>query len=753
MKTNNIKQILLMLSLVISCNALFGQVSQGGTPYSLQKGLKNTSGETAILSKEVTKLEMPAVPRGEIEAIRQNNALGGLSYQFGYPFEVEIDVKNAATVDLLDVGRLYRLSIASKDARSLNLIFKNYVLPKGAKLFIYSTDLKDIKGAFTSYNNKRSGQLATLPVKGSEIIVEYFEPYFTEAEGQLVIGQVSHDFTGVVAESGSVEDNFGNSGDCQVDVNCVEGNDWQVEKRAVCKIVINGTGTCSGVLLNNTDQNGRPFFLTANHCICDQATADNSLFIFNYESPTCSGTDGPSDQCISGATIRANRAESDFALLELSLLPLATYNPHYAGWDRNNTQPSDGVGIHHPRGDVKKISTHHLTPETTDCMDDDFNGICSTVFLPNDNFWKIHPWTATTNGHSVTESGSSGSPLFNSNHHVIGQLWGAPGCANDNCTDPSNDVANYGKIWASWDLGGTAGTQLQNWLDPLNEAPLTLNGANPCGQGIFENLNLSHVVASGEVELHQVTKNISSTSVVQAGADVTYRAGESIDLNPGFEAQAGSNFLAEIVPLDCVPGCFPISIDLLPNVFTPNGDGINDQLCYNTTNATSFEFQAFNRWGNLVHSSSGPVIDDQACVWNGAGSCGGCWYAVIITFRNECDERTEVYGVTIFTGRKSMRNATGSNSSTFQALEVEKESLDFDIYPNPNTGSFSIRINTTNKLAYTVDIINAVGASVFHMDDLSDPTVTINAEDLAPGIYYVRLNNGDTIITKKMIAQ
>ena len=348
-------------------------------------------------------------------------------------------------------------------------------------------------------NLAKKGQYSTSPnpnvgcviVKGEEIIVEYFEPYYTNIEPKLVIGSVNHDFIGFITESGSIPNSFGNSGPCQVDVNCVEGSNWQTEKRSVCKILMNGTGLCSGALMNNTNFDGRSYFLTANHCICNATEANNSLFIFNYESPTCGGGDGSTSHCISGATLRATRAATDFSLLELSLKPPAAYNPHYAGWDRSNTATQGGVGIHHPSGDVKKISTHNITPVTSTCMNFNHDGGCGTAFYPNNNFWRVHPWSATTNGQSVTEGGSSGSPLFNNDRRVIGQLFGAGFCPNNNCSNPNNDWANYGKIWASWDMGGTAGSQLQNWLDPSNSPLLTLNGVNICPDGVLDNLTFN----------------------------------------------------------------------------------------------------------------------------------------------------------------------------------------------------------------------------------------------------------------------
>ena len=106
---------------------------------------------------------------------------------------------------------------------SLNLIFKEYKLPRGSKLFIYSKNGEHIRGAFTSNNNKKSERLPTLPVKGEELVVEYFEPYFSDFDGKLVIGKVNHDFIGIVSGQGEIDDDFGSSGNCQVDVNCTEG--------------------------------------------------------------------------------------------------------------------------------------------------------------------------------------------------------------------------------------------------------------------------------------------------------------------------------------------------------------------------------------------------------------------------------------------------------------------------------------------------------------------------------------------------
>lgn len=106
----------------------------------------------------------------------------------------------------------------------------------------------------------------------------------------------------------------------------------------------------------------------------------------------------------SGAVVVANNANTDFALLQLTEDPKDRIGvtPYYLGWDRSGTPLTGSVGIHHPRGDIKKIATYTITPPNSDCLDDFIAG----NFYSNENFWRIN-WASTANGHSVTEGGMS----------------------------------------------------------------------------------------------------------------------------------------------------------------------------------------------------------------------------------------------------------------------------------------------------------------------------------------------------------
>jgi hypothetical protein len=249
--------------------------------------------------------------------------------------------------------------------------------------------------------------------------------------------------------------------------------------------------------MNNTALDCKRYILTALHCGVGATTSNlNSwVFRFNFEATMCTGqadTYGTSSNQFTGCIRRADSNDnggdtgSDFLLVEIS----STTNPtwwsgvYFNGWTRSTTMTAGGVGIHHPAGSNKKISTFTATPVTTSW------GIAGT-------HWRIF-WTATSNGHGVTEGGSSGSPIFNSSGLVFGTLTGGASY----CTATGSPDA-YGKMSYHWTSNGTtSATQLKGWLDPTNSGVTTLAGSyTPC---------LSTSVLDHEQEQLQVYPNPST---------------------------------------------------------------------------------------------------------------------------------------------------------------------------------------------------------------------------------------------------
>lgn len=67
----------------------------------------------------------------------------------------------------------------------------------------------------------------------------------------------------------------------------------------------------------------------------------------------------------------------------------------------------------------------------------------------------------------------------------------------------------------------------------------------------------------------------------------------------------------------------------VPNVFTPNGDGINDVLTIYTKGITAFSIEIFDRWGQMVFTTTYPAICWDGRTNGGVKVSDGVYYYVI----------------------------------------------------------------------------------------------------------------------------
>lgn len=441
------KRLLLFLILQTSASLLmFGQISYGGSPYSFHEKNKFQ------LTKNIPTVSMPAF---DIAAMKQEDSINNLHkntpYRFGKNFDVNYTLQNSGVWETLSNGnRVWRLKIKSEGAFTINLILENFFLEKGSKLYLYNKDKSHLLGAFTHENVQNEGVLGLDFVIGDEIIVELNEPSKLSGTSSLNIKTITHAYRDVFAFAKGL----GTSGACNINVVCPLGNGWEDQIRSVAITVVNGNGFCTGALINNSCNDGTPYFLTADHCLGGNLAA--WVFRFNWQSSVCNqNLNGPTNQTVSGAVLRASNPGSDFALLQLNSTPPSNYNVYYAGWDRTGNTPNFQIGIHHPDGDIKKI-----------CKD---NNAATQDNWGGAQVWKVGAWEQGT-----TEPGSSGSPLFDQNGRIIGQLYG--GTAS--CSMP-NDPDYYGRFNVSWSTGTSSSTRLSDWLGGTCGSPLVLDGFDP----------------------------------------------------------------------------------------------------------------------------------------------------------------------------------------------------------------------------------------------------------------------------------
>jgi V8-like Glu-specific endopeptidase len=441
------------------------QLSHGGEPWNWNDKHLNP------------QIDFVSTPTLDMELIRAQDAITDQYKDVPYRFGIEQD----ADLNLFEQGHwtldseqgllVGHIGIYCPNATSINFRFSEYNIPEGAKVFVWKADRSAFLGSFIKANVNELGGLAVGLLNTDRIVIEYQLPTNSEEMGALRIDQIVHGYRPILkshfdwssAESLGERGPFGDSGACEVNVNCPAGADWQNEKKTVGLIVEGGSGICTGAMVNNTAMDGTPYFLTANHCLGGGNPVANWIYYFNHESASCNGSTGPTNQSISGASLKANNAASDFALLLLNDTPPVSWDVWYAGWDHSDSESavSSAVCIHHPSGDVKKISFENDAP-----YHDNWSGA---------EVWYIDNWEM-----GVTEPGSSGSPLFNQDHRIIGQLYGGQSACSGSVGNGQYDA--YGRFGISWDTGSTVAKRLREWLDPGNTGLTVLDSHSPVWQ-------------------------------------------------------------------------------------------------------------------------------------------------------------------------------------------------------------------------------------------------------------------------------
>ncbi len=605
-------RIPLLITALFVTHTLNSQVSKGGEPITWKSDKIQVENRQTI-----------SMPSFDIEKMkdedRVNNETKDVPYRFGKNFDVNISMSEGTCLELPNGDRLWSLEVESTGAYSLNFILSDFYLPKGAELFFYSAD-RDYKiGAFTFENNNDDYSLPTYPLPGEKVIIEYYEPAEVKGEGNFYISRITHGYRDLE----KIAQDIGDSGSCNNNVICAVGDDWRDEINAVAMIVVGSNGICSGALVNNTANDGHPYFLTADHCTGGGVT--NWVFRFNWQSPTC-GDDNPPQssvnfQTVSGSQMLAQGNSADYALLEINNgnpIPLA-YNPYYAGWDATGVAPTSSVGIHHPAGDLKKIS-----------FDNDPAG---TAPYGGATTWRVFDWEDGT-----TEGGSSGSPLFDQNHRIIGQLYGGQASCSFNVND------YYGKFDVTY-------PNVCNWLAPGCNTQV-LDGYDPNTPSSALDLEVQSIsgaegVYCGDFINPIVTaRNNGSNTVTSFTLSYNYDSEPIQTINWTGSLTSGSSVDIAIGLISNIPGG---NHTFTATTLNPNGSA--DENTSNDSESSSFStetagstvtfelltdnypaettWEIINQSDNSVVASGGPYSQTQTTFTENICLANGCYELIV----------------------------------------------------------------------------------------------------------------------------
>ncbi|GAB6011772.1 T9SS type A sorting domain-containing protein [Viscerimonas tarda] len=502
------KQLFLLL-IGLACTATtIAQIGEGGTPPSFKYKKFLQSG---ILDHKTLRVSVKL----DRETLEKEDRLAreiAAPLRIAVSVPVLVDISKTGEWSVLAGGeKIWQQSIQLPEAQGLIVSYKDFYIPKGAKLFIYNEDKSEVLGAYTETTNPNNGgEFSTQMLSGDKITLEYVASEVSGEQPRILINDV-----GYVYNLKDIRSTLADELACMVDINCAEGDNWQKQKRGVVHIRMkysDGWYVCSGSLINNTAKDKTPYILTAGHCFYDNgvnANFETAQFYFNYENSTCKPTtsDALKTQTLTGCDMKVNlpiAGKSDGLLLQLKSAIPTNYNVYYNGWDANNVVPANGVVIHHPDGTPKKISTYTQSPVTTRWENTN----------PANSFWEVK-YAQTTNGKGVTAGGSSGSPLFNQNGLIIGTLTGGSSyCVNTyeggEYLGGPNEPDWYGRLWYHFDQSSTADQKMKTYLDPTNSGVKTLPGYDPTGgSGIYSEKETVEIVVFPNPVENELNINVS----------------------------------------------------------------------------------------------------------------------------------------------------------------------------------------------------------------------------------------------------
>ena len=220
------------------------------------------------------------------------------------------------------------------------------------------------------------------------------------------------------------------------------------KSRAVARLLINGTGACTGWLVGNAGH-----LMTNEHCIGSTSDALNTNYEFMAEGATCATNCAswfgcPGTVVATSASLIQLDVGLDYALVQLPTNPTSTYG--FLQMRRRGTYAGERIYIpQHPAAWGKRIALHstHADDETGFCeVESTTRPACTGGPVDDIGYY------------CDTQGGSSGSPVLGHCDHQVVALHHCANCPNRGVPIDAiiNDLGSNvppGSVGSSWGCG------------------------------------------------------------------------------------------------------------------------------------------------------------------------------------------------------------------------------------------------------------------------------------------------------------
>lgn len=771
-------------------------------------------------SKNIPVRSVEAPDRAQLaeeDALRDRQ---GLLYRIGVARLTNINTANSGIWSTLSSGdRQWQLIVHAPGAEAISFLFETFKIYGGTTLRIQNMKGQDVHAIMTAADVQEHFRQNAALCFGDKLVLTLTEPKYT-TPSEIDMDRIMYNYRSTGNQSAQ---KINESDPCEVNVNCTPvGDTWQDEKRGVARLyVVEGTqaGWCSGTLINNTAADCKPYFLTALHCGVNSTTANMTQwkFYFGYEAPTCTNpTTGGSlaSHFITGCLRIADSGDgggnsgSDFLLVKMGTasneanvitqLKSTAFNAYWNGWNANTAATTGGASIHHPAGDIKKIST--FTGNTVSTQWGTASG----------SHWRV-TWTSNTNGYGVTEGGSSGSPLFNSSQgYVIGTLTGGGSfCTSQTAPD------QYGKMAFHWTNNGTTtNRQLKPWLDPTNSGLLVLAGSSdPCSVVVptapIANFaaNQTNVTPATTVQFTDLTTGVPTSWAwtVAPGTGWAYAAGTSAtSQNPqitfntigqytitltatnaqGSDSEIKNNYIVVAASTGPCTGSSAtcdefinnVNLNTINNTSTCSTGGYANYTTTTTTLAKGTQYSLTVIPGTPGQTNSA-YNDDEIAAWidfnnnnsfNDPGEQVG--YVLVAAGWSNVFNFTVPTSATLGNVRMRVRISYSPDGaidpcgqSTYGEVEdytinitassgLTENPLDaISVYPNPTENELFVDMKNIDADVTRIEILDLSG-KVLHIASANQGSILkMNTSNLAQGMYQIRIISDEYAVTKRFV--
>lgn len=633
--------------------------------------------------------------------------------QFAYEIKANLNANDNGRINTFDDNSLiWTIGINSPGAKSISL---SIVPPNSGTLFVYSPFAPQDAYSYTIEEIQNDGKIHTSPIEGDAVIVEFQG----EIDDKLpIIETVYHDFIGIKNKVGNVND----SETCEVNASCY--STYNDNQRAVCRIICgNSYGTAT--LINNTLNNGKAYLLTAAHVITNK-NSFSCKTLFNFEILHCQDgriTSGKKEELTDGGTILYFNETHDIALIELNTLPPLTARAFWNGWDISDAPQPPFAVIHHPQGDVKKISFENDEIKKATYNSKTNNG----NQMAEGNHWRVPKWDVGT-----TEGGSSGSSLL-SNNKIIGTLSGG----SAKCTSPVNDYfVRLNNVWNIKD--DDTDVTLSSILDPNNSGITNINGAY-LGAA---NADICNIDSGNVATLGRLTdgggyiaghNNIGTTAVAERFSGITSATIKGMYIVP-VKSNPKSSKALDIKIWNDKNGK-PNDVLASQNISVKNM--VKGQPLYikldNTIDVSGTIYAGFEMNSVGTSDSVAVMIDTDDITDNAMFCVNGEWknYAQVTNTNQKSTAYVGLFGSNIVKSE----------------IEDNKYSPNISIYPRMTKDEITI---TAENINY-VNVFNIQGILVMQTLANEQNNITINCNGLISGMYIVKVHTNNGISTEKIL--